>query len=85
MKSIYKHNQTHQLFAIETDDSGSIQSVAGPMKPTSLDPRALDYDDYWNWQAKTVLPDYTRLSKDDYQQLLKDNGYFPNLSQGTLL
>ena len=80
MKSIYRHNQTHQLFAIETDDSGSIGAVCGPMKPNHLDPRALDYDDYWNWHSSNALADYTRLSKEDYQKLLKDNGYFPNLS-----
>lgn len=84
MKSIYKHNQTGQLFAIETDEAGCILSVCGPMKETSLDPRALDYDDYWNWQSTNDLADYTRLSQDDYLKLLKDNGYFPNLSQECL-
>lgn len=84
MKSIYRNNTSGRLFAIETDASGSILSVCGPMKEAALDPRALDYDDYWNWESSTVLPDYTRLSREDYQQLLKDNGFFPSLHQPEL-
>ncbi len=81
MKSIYRHTQSCQLFAIETDASSSIQSVCGPLKEDKLDPRVLDYDDYWNWQTTTALPDYQRLTRNDYQELLKENGFLPNFSQ----
>jgi hypothetical protein len=48
MKSIYRHKQTGDLFAIETDPQGSIVSASGPLLFDNLDPRAMDYDDYWN-------------------------------------
>lgn len=79
MKSIYRHRHTGQLFAIDTDPSGSIQSVCGPLKEANLDPRVLDYDDYWNWETVAALPDYRRLTKDDYRKLLKENGFLPTL------
>ena len=77
MKSIYRHKQTGKLFAIETDPSGSIHAVCGPLKANNLDPRVLDYDDYWNWQSPTHLADYNRLTRDDYRKLLEKNSFLP--------
>lgn len=43
MKSLYRHNQTGDLFAIETDEQGNIVSASGPLLFDNLDPRALEY------------------------------------------
>lgn len=81
MKSIYRHKKTGQLFAIETDASGSICGVCGPLKADKLDPRVLDYHDYWNWQSPTHLADYERLQREDYRNLLEQNSFLPQFFQ----
>jgi len=47
-KTIYKHRRTSDLFAIETDDQGNVISTSGPLLFKDLDPKKLDYDNYWN-------------------------------------
>jgi hypothetical protein len=86
MKSLYRHKTSGDLFAIETDDRGCIVSSCGPLLSDKLDPRALDYDDYplgtgWNAELSAKLADFERISKDDYLELLRKNGFFPQITQ----
>jgi hypothetical protein len=81
MKSIYRHKTSGDLFAIETDDRGCIVSSCGPLLCDNLDPRALDYDDYWNDELSAKLADFERISKDNYLELLRRNGFFPQITQ----
>ena len=46
-KAIYKHKRTGDLFAIETDDHGSVVSTSGPLLVKDLNPNELDFDNYW--------------------------------------
>jgi hypothetical protein len=81
MKSIYRHKKNGNLFAIETDQQGNIVSASGPLLFDNLDPRALDYDDYWNTELQTKLTDFDCITKDDYLELLRKNGFFPQITQ----
>jgi hypothetical protein len=81
MKAIYKNKISGDLFAIETDERGCIVSSCGPLLSDKLDPRALDYDDYWNDELAAKLADFERISKDDYLELLRRNGFFPQITQ----
>lgn len=81
MKSLYRHKQSGDIFAIETDESGTIVSASGPLLSDQLDPKILDYDDYWNTELQAKLADFERITKDDYLELLQRNGFFPQISQ----
>jgi len=35
----------------------------------------LDYDDYWNTEIQAKIKDFVRISKDDYLELLRKNGF----------
>ena len=74
-KAIYKHKRTSDLFAIETDDNGSVVSTSGPLLFKDLDPKKLDYDNYWNNDVKAHLPEFVLLSKAEYEELLYKNGF----------
>lgn len=84
MKSLYRHKNSGDLFAIETDADGSVVSASGPLMSDKLDPRVLDYDDYWNTELQAKLADFEPVTKDAYRQLLQDNGFFPQITQKTL-
>jgi hypothetical protein len=84
MKSLYRNKQTGDLFAMEIDETGTVVSASGPLLSDNLDPRILDYDDYWNTELQTKLEDFELISRDQYRQLLKDNGFFPQITQNTL-
>jgi hypothetical protein len=60
---------------------GCIVSSCGPLLCDNLDPRALDYDDYWNDELSAKLADFERISKDNYLELLRRNGFFPQITQ----
>ncbi len=81
MKSIYRHKISGDLFAIETDERGCIVSSCGPLLCDNLDLRALDYDDYWNTELQAKLSDFERITRDDYLELLRKNGFFPQITQ----
>jgi hypothetical protein len=81
MKSLYRHKQSGNIFAIETDESGTIVSASGPLLSDQLDPKILDYDDYWNTELQSKLEDFERITRDDYMELLRRNGFFPQMSQ----
>ena len=74
-KAIYKHRQTSGLFAIETDDQGNVISTSGPLLFKNLDPKKLDYDNYWNNDVKAHLSGFVLLSKAEYEELLYKNGF----------
>jgi hypothetical protein len=46
-----------------------------------LDPKVLDYDDYWNPDVSANIADFERLTKDDYRDILYKNGFIRDSSQ----
>jgi hypothetical protein len=81
MKSIYRHKTSDDLFAIETDDKGNVLSTCGPLLFKDLDPKLLDYDDYWNTEIAAKLNDFVRLNRTDYRELLTQNGFVIQFNQ----
>lgn len=81
MKAIYQNKKTGEMFAIETDDKGKVLSTCGPLLFKDLDPKILDYDDYWNMEIATKLSEFVRLGRDDYRELLIKNGFVIQGSQ----
>ena len=75
MKSLYRHKRSGDLFAIETDDQGELVSTSGPLLFKDLDPKKLDYDNYWDNDIKAHLKDFVLLSKAEYEELLYKNGF----------
>ena len=58
-KAIYRHKRSGDLFAIETDDNGSVVSTSGPLLFKDLDPEKLDYDNFWDKDIEIHLnPDF---------------------------
>jgi shikimate kinase len=74
MKALYKH-KSGDIFAIETDDKGKVLSTSGPLLSKDLNPKMLDYDDYWNTEIKAKIKDFVRISKDEYLEILRKNGF----------
>lgn len=81
MKAIYRHKQSGDIFAIETDDAGQVVAACGPLFGKDFDPKVLDYDAYWNAEIQAKLADFERVSKDDYLELLRQNGFYPQITQ----
>ena len=84
MKALYRHNQSGDIFAIETDEHGHVLSTSGPLLSQDLDPKTLDYDDYWNTEIQAKLPDFERITKADYLELLRRNGFITQFNQNHL-
>ena len=84
MKAIYKHKTTGDLFAIETDDKGSVVSTSGPLLFKDLDPKKLDYDNYWDNDVKEHIGEFVLLSKAEYEELLKKTGFFIQETQRSI-
>lgn len=74
-KALYKHKTSGDLFAIETDEAGNVVSTSGPLLTKDLDPKALDYDDYWNPDIQANLDGFELLTKIEYRELLKKTGF----------
>ncbi len=83
-KALYKHRKTGDLFAIETDDNGTILSTSGPLLVKDLNPDELDYDDYWNPDIQANLNGFELLSKAEYVELLRKNGFYIQETQRSL-
>ena len=83
-KAIYKHKTTGDLFAIETDDKGNVVSTSGPLLTKDIDPAHLDYDEYWNPDVSASLADFVPLSKLEYAELLRKNGFFIQQTQRSI-
>ena len=75
MKSLYRHKRSRDIFAIETDDAGQVVSTSGPLFGDGFDPNVLDYDEYWNSEIAAKLDDFERITKADYIELLRQNGF----------
>jgi hypothetical protein len=81
MKAIYKHITSRDIFAIETDNEGNVLSSCGPLLFKDLDPKLLDYDDFWNTEISAKIEDFERIKRDDYRELLIKNGFVIQSSQ----
>ena len=84
-KALYKHRKTSDLFAIETDDNGTILSTSGPLLVKDLNPDELDYDNYWDEDIKAHLTEFVLLSKAEYEELLRRTGFYIQEYQRSLL
>ncbi len=80
-KALYRHKQTGDLFAIETDETGKVLSTSGPLLTKDLNPEALDYDNYWDPDIKANIDGFELLSLVEYRELLKQTGFFVQESQ----
>ena len=81
MKAIYRHKASGDIFAIETDEAGKVVSTCGPLFGDGFDPAKLDYDDYWNTEIQAKLADFEEISKADYLELLRQNGFVTEFNQ----
>lgn len=81
MKAIYRHKKSGDVFAIEIDQAGTVVSTCGPLFGEGFDPAALDYDDYWNPEIQAKLEDFERITRDDYLDLLRKNGFYSQITQ----
>lgn len=81
MKSLYCHKHSGDIFAIETDSAGQVLSTSGPLFGDDFDPKMLDYDEYWNTEIQSKLANFERITKDDYLELLRKNGFYPQITQ----
>lgn len=84
MKALYRHKKSGDIFAIETDDKGKVLNTSGPLLSKDLNPKMLDYDDYWNTEIKGKIKDFQRISKDEYLEILRKNGFVIQTSQKRL-
>ncbi|MCI0499568.1 MAG: hypothetical protein L0Y36_07795 [Planctomycetales bacterium] len=64
-----------------TREAGRVISTSGPLFGAGFDPAGLDYDDYFNTEIQTKLKDFRRISKDEYLELLRKNGFYPQITQ----
>ena len=76
MKSLYRHKHSNDLFAIETDSNGKVLNTSGPLLSKDLDPQILDYDNYFSDEIQTKIKDFILLTKDDYLEILRKNGFY---------
>jgi hypothetical protein len=49
-----------------------------------LDPKLLDYDEYWNTEVQAKLDDFIRITKADYKEILRQNGFVTQFNQSHL-
>lgn len=75
MKALYRHKKSGDIFAIETDSQGNVVSTAGPLLSKDIDPKSLDYDDYFTGEVKKKIKDFVLISKAEYMDLLYKNGF----------
>ena len=80
-KALYRNIQSGDLFAIETDGQGKVLSTSGPLLSEKLDPKVLDYDEYWNMEIQAKLPDFERITRDDFIEILRKNGFVTQFNQ----
>ena len=63
---------------------GNVVSTCGPLLFKDLDPKKLDYDNYWNNDIKTHLKEFVLLSKAEYEEMLYKNGFSIQTTQRTI-
>ncbi|MHB9070237.1 MAG: hypothetical protein ACYC54_07690 [Sedimentisphaerales bacterium] len=76
MKALYRHKHSNDLFAIETDSKGKVLNTSGPLLSKYLDPEILDYDNYFKDEVKAKIKDFICISKDEYLEILRKNGFY---------
>jgi len=81
MKALYKYKNSGDIFAIETDKKGKVLSTAGPLLTKDLDPERLDYDNYFSEEIKAKIKDFILLSKAEYLEILRKEGFIIQESQ----
>jgi len=81
MKSLYRHKKSGDIFAIDTDKEGNIKSTSGPLFSDGFDPKMLVYDEYLNSEIAAKLADFKLITKDDYLELLRKNGFYSQITQ----
>jgi len=64
--------------------SSFFDDTSGPLLFKDLDPKRLDYDNYWDNDIKVHLKEFILLSKAEYEELLKKNGFFIQQTQRSL-
>ena len=80
-RNFYRHKRSGDVFAIETDATGQVISTSGPLLTAELDPKMLDFDEYWNSEIQAKLPDFERITKANYRELLRRNGFVTEHNQ----
>lgn len=83
-KALYRHKESGDLFAIETDEKGEVISTSGPLLTKDVNPDELDYDEYWNPDVQANIEGFQLLSRDEYKELLKELGFYIEGSQLSL-
>ena len=81
MKALYKHIKSGDIFAIETDAKGNVISTSGPLLTKDLDPNELDYDNYFTDEIKEKIEDFVLVTKEDYLEILRKNGFYSQTVQ----
>jgi len=67
-KALYKHKNSGDIFAIETDETGKVLSTSGPLLTKDLNPEELDYDNYWDSDIRASIDGFELLSKVAYRE-----------------
>jgi len=83
-KALYKHKNSGDIFAIETDETGKVLSTSGPLLTKDLNPEELDYDNYWDSDIRASIDGFELLSKVAYRELLKRTGFGVQESQRSI-
>ena len=83
-KALYRHKGSGDLFAIETDETGTVLSTSGPLLSKDLNPEELDYDNYWDPDIRANINGFELLSQAEYRELLKQTGFFVQESQRSI-
>jgi len=83
-KALYKHKKTNDMFAIETDSQGNVISTSGPLLFKDINPDQLDYDNYWDSEISNKIKDFVIVSKLEYLEMLRENGFYSQVSQKRL-
>ena len=84
LKAMYQHKSNGNIYAIETDEYGNVIATAGPLLFKDINPNGLGYDKRWNTDVKLNFADYLPLSKLEYKELLKKNGFFIQQTQKSI-
>lgn len=81
MKSLYRHLRSGDLFALETDENGTILSSAGPPLTKDIDPESIGYDNYFTSEIILKSKEFELLSKAEYEELLRECGFYRQRNQ----
>ncbi len=80
-KALYRHKESSDLFAIETNEAKNVVSTSDPLLTKDLNPDEFDYDEYWRPAIQANIEGFELLSKAEYKELLKELAFFIQESQ----